>query len=304
MNDVFHLFALQDLRKLFPSDTNAKVAGDFLLAEVQYDESLQALKHPCRFDGYMIIFCKKGHFQIDMNLSTFDIHEGSLVIYLPDNIVKVHAVEGEPFEDSSFTVIATGASVIDDLRIDFTNLYKESMSLLNNPCITLSSKQQEVFDKYISISRDIMESGLQSARDALMTLASSAFYLLAAIWTHNVKEAKASMTTQTVRSKLIFENFINLVKEYHSSERNVAFYAEKLCLTPKYLSKLIKTISGRSAPDWIDSFVILEAKNMLKYSDMNIKEIVYRLHFPDQSSFYKFFKSRTGMIPSEYRQRG
>jgi AraC-like DNA-binding protein len=83
--------------------------------------------------------------------------------------------------------------------------------------------------------------------------------------------------------------------------RNVGFYADKLCLTPKYLSKLIKTTSGKSAPEWIDSYVILEAKNLLKYSDIAIKEIVYRLNFPNQSVFYKFFKARTGMTPSEYR---
>jgi YesN/AraC family two-component response regulator len=81
----------------------------------------------------------------------------------------------------------------------------------------------------------------------------------------------------------------------------MSFYASKLCLTPKYLSKLIKQASGRSAPDWIDSFVILEAKNMLKYSDISIKEIVYKLHFANQSVFYKFFKSHTGITPSEYR---
>ena len=81
----------------------------------------------------------------------------------------------------------------------------------------------------------------------------------------------------------------------------MTFYADKLFLTPKYLSKLVKSISGRSAPDWINSLVILEAKNMLKYSDMTIKGIVYKLHFANQSVFYKFFKSHTGMTPSEYR---
>ena len=100
----------------------------------------------------------------------------------------------------------------------------------------------------------------------------------------------------------VFERFLALVTEYHNEQRGVAFYADKLCLTPKYLSKLVKQASGRSAPDWIDSFVILEAKNMLKYSDKTIKEIVFALHFPNQSVFYKFFKAHTGLTPSEYRK--
>jgi AraC-like DNA-binding protein len=83
--------------------------------------------------------------------------------------------------------------------------------------------------------------------------------------------------------------------------RNVGFYADRLSLTPKYLSRIIKEASGRSAPEWIDDYVILEAKNLLKYSGLAIKEIVYKLNFPSQSVFYKFFKARTGMTPTEYK---
>ena len=72
--------------------------------------------------------------------------------------------------------------------------------------------------------------------------------------------------------------------------------------TPKYLSKLVKSASGKSAHEWIDSFVILEAKNMLKYSGMSIKSIVWELNFPNQTTFYRFFKTQTGMTPSEYRK--
>ena len=104
------------------------------------------------------------------------------------------------------------------------------------------------------------------------------------------------------RSKRLFENFLNLVSRHHASERGMAFYAERLGLTPKYLSKLIKQVSGRSAPDWIDDFVIVEAKNLLKYSNDSIKEIVYKLHFSNASVFYKYFKAHTGMTPTEFRR--
>ena len=114
-------------------------------------------------------------------------------------------------------------------------------------------------------------------------------------------KGKNSDSQRSARLNQIFERFIALVNEYHCSERGMAFYADKLCLTPKYLSTLIKQASGRSAPDWIDDFVILEAKNLLKYTDLAIKEIVYKLHFPNQSVFFKFFKAHTGLTPSEYR---
>jgi AraC-like DNA-binding protein len=100
---------------------------------------------------------------------------------------------------------------------------------------------------------------------------------------------------------VLADRFVNLVSEYFAQYRNVGFYADKLCMTPKYLSRVVREVTGRSAPEWIDSYVILEAKNLLKYSGLPIKEVVFKLNFPNQSVFYKFFKARTGMTPSEYR---
>ena len=104
------------------------------------------------------------------------------------------------------------------------------------------------------------------------------------------------------RGDRIFDKFLGLVSEYHTKERSVGFYADRLCLSTKYLSKLIKTVSGRSAPEWIDDYVILEAKSMLKYSDLPVKEIVSRLNFPNASTFHKFFKAKTGLTPGRYRK--
>ena len=133
------------------------------------------------------------------------------------------------------------------------------------------------------------------------TMMSSVFYLIAGLWAESAEKSQTEQQTPSSRVRMIFEQFIKLVTEYHTKYRNVGFYADKLCLTPKYLSKLVKTASGQSAPEWIDAYVILEAKNQLKHSNISIKEIVYNLNFPNQSVFYKFFKMRTGMTPSEYR---
>lgn len=79
------------------------------------------------------------------------------------------------------------------------------------------------------------------------------------------------------------------------------YYAEKMFITPKYLSVLIREATGHSAVDWIDQYVILEAKNMLRYSGKNIQQIAYDLNFSNQSAFGKYFKNITGVSPSEFR---
>ena len=86
------------------------------------------------------------------------------------------------------------------------------------------------------------------------------------------------------------------------SERRVSWYAEQLCITPKYLSEAIKKVSKRTPYEWINSYVTRELRVMLKNTNMNIKEIAEALNFPNQSFLGKFFKEHVGMSPSEYRR--
>lgn len=103
------------------------------------------------------------------------------------------------------------------------------------------------------------------------------------------------------RHERYFERFMQILSRNYIQERSVGFYAEQMNLTPKYLTTVIRKASGRTATDWINSFVILEAKNLLKYSALSIQEIAYRLNFPNQSFFGKYFKNHTGLTPSAYR---
>lgn len=97
-------------------------------------------------------------------------------------------------------------------------------------------------------------------------------------------------------------NFMRMIIEDHASDKDVAYYAEKLQITPKYLTNLIRSISGHSARDWIVYFMILEIKSLLRQSSMELKSISVRVNFPDQSSLSRFFRHYTGMTPSKYRK--
>ena len=100
---------------------------------------------------------------------------------------------------------------------------------------------------------------------------------------------------------MLFDEFMSLLQQYNKREHNVSFCAKQLNITPKYLSSVVKEVSGKTAARWIDESVILEAKALLKYSGMSIQEIAYCLNFPNQSFFGKYFRSHTGMTPSAYR---
>ena len=302
MTNSFHELDIRDLRKLFSIKDEAALHDSFFLAEQRYEERMEIfMKEPCRFNCYLALFCIDGDFTIEINLKPIRVRKNSLIICIPGSICRVSEVGRENLGKLDVVVIAVSKELMSTIRFDFNSLFNESVAAIDNPCITLSERDRQTCKRYFDLAEDLYRSDLPGALDALRYLASSIFYLLGSIWTSQIKEAQEHNPRRTPRSQTILDSFLKLVAEYHNSERKVTFYADKLCLTPKYLSKLVRSSSGRSAPEWIDSFVILEAKNMLKYSDMPIKEIVYRLHFPNQSVFYKFFRKHTGLTPSEYR---
>ncbi len=96
-------------------------------------------------------------------------------------------------------------------------------------------------------------------------------------------------------------NFFLLIMEYYKVNREIVFYAEKLYITPKYLSRIIREISGQSAKEWIVEYTILEIKSLLHDLSLNIQEIAVKTNFSSQASLGRFFRKHTGMSPSQYR---
>lgn len=296
-----HNISLSQFKALFSSCPYASIGDDFFIMDIQLENRHKPLSNPCRFGGYMFIYCIKGSVKLNVNLSEYVLNENMLFLNLPGNILQVNEIMDVPQNELRYICMAMSESFVKELRIDVSKIFNDGMMLLENPSVTLRSQDKEILFNYFSLITSVVKSNLQYRNDVIHSILSSMFYLFSGIWSYNREEQDNDIPKATSRGRMVFEKFIKLVKENHVQYRNVSFYADKLCLTPKYLSKLIKDVSGRSAPEWIDSYVVLEAKNMLKYTNVPIKEIVYRLNFPNQSVFYKFFKSHTGTTPSKYR---
>lgn len=299
----YHEVNIRELKHLSQgSIVNDNLSDDLFIAEMHYESKMDIIEYPCRFHGYMAFFCIKGEFEVEINLKKFTIRKDSMFIYTPGNIVRVTNIDPREKESVHFVVVAISEDLMSSTRFDFSKLYNESLRLLESPCVVINEKEREMCKKYFELAEEVSSLGMPNTRESVAALISSVFYLMGALWTDRLTEAKKKDDNVSTRSRIILEDFLLLVRDHHTKERSLSFYADKLYLTPKYLSKLIKSVSGKSAHEWIDSFVILEAKNLLKYSDMSIKSIVYELNFPNQTTFYRFFKTKTGMTPSEYRK--
>lgn len=300
----YHEVNIRELKHLSQgSIVNDNLSDDLFVAEMHYESKMDIIEYPCRFHGYMAFFCIKGEFEVEINLKKFTIRKDSMFIYTPGNIVRVTNIDPKEKESVHFVVVAISEDLMSSTRFDFSKLYNESLRLLESPCVVINENERELCRKYFDLIQEVSKIRMPNMRESVAALISSIFYLMGAMWTDRLTAAKKNGGEEvSTRSKIVLEDFLLLVRDYHTKERSLSFYADKLYLTPKYLSKLIKSVSGKSAHEWIDSFVILEAKNLLKYSDMSIKSIVYELNFPNQTTFYRFFKTKTGMTPSEYRK--
>lgn len=293
---------LKQIRKLVPAENGIRLGDDFFILDVRYDSSLDFLKYPCRSDAYIAIFCKSGSLDVEINLRSYKISEKTLFIGTPGNIIKVNEMPSDP-DNMDLAVMAISKEYLSSINFDFRKIFDDSLKVLSDPCVQLEDSDIAICVKYVDLFKEVMDTDVPNKKEAVGSIIASLFYVLGGLMVKDFnRRQEQPEAAPNTRVQVLFEHFMSLVTEYHSTERNMAFYAGRLGLTPKYLSKLIKQVSGRSAPEWIDSFVILEAKNLLKYTDDSIKEIVYKLNFPNPSVFYKFFKAHTGMTPSEYRK--
>ncbi len=306
-NSALQLLDIARIKELFPEAEKFSLGDDLILGGLsgsvllKSEMLLKALARPVRFDGYIIMFVRKGKLNVEVNVETYEMRPNSLIFNLPSNVIALHTME-EGFADVELFFTFISSEFMGISRFDFNKVLQDSIRVLSTPCVTLREKDLSIANDYYFLAKKMLRMKCSNKREILGSLLTSFAYYALEIWSRKIEVENDVRKSVSARTNQAFERFINLVSEHHNSQRAVGFYAQKLSLTPKYLSKLVREASGRSAPEWIDSFVVMEARNLLRYSDMSIKEIVYALNFPNQSVFYRYFKEHTGMTPLQYRK--
>lgn len=290
---------INSFRELFKESRHINIGDDFCIVEIEASQR-NTPQLSFRFDGFLLVWCISGKLNVSLNMSDYDLAVNNLLFCIPGNFFR-SGQKGDHGTDCRYVCIAMSRNFASSQKHDVGKLFSNALALMDDPIIGIRNEEAALMAEYLEMMCRMANADVQYKKECVQSLWTSMLYVLAGIVERRNSVSAACSVDVNSRSRVLFEKFIALVSEYHDRYRNVGFYADKLCLTPKYLSKLIKNATGRSAPEWIDSYVILEAKNMLKYSNDTIKEIVYKLNFPNQSVFYKFFKARTGMTPSEYR---
>ncbi|MCM1051604.1 MAG: helix-turn-helix domain-containing protein [Paenibacillus sp.] len=230
------------------------------------------------------------------NLYHLRLSSGNMFIYNPGNILCINALESSRLNIMVFT-----REFVDEIGLKIENV----------PLLYQTIKYRQIFSLTDS-SCDGIRLLMETAENLLAMDKTGPYYgeMLNSLFKSFIYRALHEIGTQyhDEATELLpasensnFDKFMRLLEENYVRHHSIRFYSGKMGLTPKYLSLMIKKVSGKLATQWIDEYVILEAKNLIKYSSMSIQEVAYALNFPNQSFFGKYFKRHTGLSPKEYR---
>lgn len=252
--------------------------------------------YPIRIDALMIALCTAGEGKIGVDLREYNLKKNSLIVIQPKNYIYL----SEYSDSFRCAVVACSQHVVEDVLPKLTDILPLLMHHRTEPVTQLSDDEANGMMLFVDFLRKKLRGpATPFLKQKVLCMLQAALYEMMDINRKNVVE------TETIRTRKeeIMAKFILAVSEDFRTERQVAYYAHKLFITPKHLSSVVKEISGRTAGDWIENYVVMEAKVLLKTTDMTIQEIAVRLNFANQSFFGKYFKHHTGYSPTTYRKK-
>ena len=251
---------------------------------------------PRRMGCKLFALCTQGKAQYSVDTVEYTVYANDMMIIS----------EGQITDDVMLSRDFNGMGII--VSDDFFNEIVKDVHELStlflftraNPVCHLTQQEcDNIVDYFRMLKQKTDDLKHHFRRETVRSLLTTMIYDLSNI----IFRMQNTVDRRQTRGEAIFTQFLQLVELNFRHERRVSWYAKQLCISPKYLSEIIKQVSRRTPNDWIDNFVTLEIRVLLRNSTKSIKEIAQELNFPNQSFFGKFFKEQVGVSPSQYRNK-
>ena len=294
-----NIFSL-DIFYLATINMAASIEGEIVLLDNLDNSSKETAgqqpqkSFPVQANMAMLLLCLEGEIHIRIALKEYAMKPNMFCAIITGDIFEVLSISN----DFQGCMIAT--------RSDFMSMAENTMQVMtvykclrNKHCFTFEEKETQEFTRLYRSAKSILQDMDHPFKiPILQSYARIMYYWMVP---PVIKESELEEKHPHTRQKELFERFITEVEAHYRKERSIKFYADLLCITPKYLSSVIFKVSQRLAGEWIDDYVMLEAKTLLKSGRLSIQQISEQLNFPNQSFFGKFFKRYAGISPKEYK---
>lgn len=271
--------------------------------QVMVLNSIEAISHltfPFKLKTLISIVCIKGELIVSVDLVEHKLTPSTLMVVRPGHTLTGYRAS----EDFRGYLIMAPLHTINHSLPSFSRLLSCFLYFRDRPVINISPSELEIQQHLLAaVIQKQKEAKTPFFDNVLDSMYQSILYETLSLYTSHMDRSQSNVIDSKLRRREdVFYRFLLLVEANFQIERSVNYYAEKLNITPKHLSAVAKETSGHTAGDWIDSYVVLEAKMLLNNSELSIQEISSRLNFANQSFFGKYFKHHTGMSPRSYRR--
>lgn len=249
---------------------------------------------PERIIRGMTCICTKGYADIEIDFNRYHFQKGAILTVFPLQIIEQKRVS----EDFSLIYITYSIEILDSILFRFSpefEIFLKATPVFNAP--------EEIYNadiEFIRLIKSKYDELDNIFRNEIIISLLHIFYLNVY---NNIHHKLLKDTIKHTRRIEIMKMFVNLIMQHFKESREVAFYANKLNITPKYLSIVTDEVRGQSAKKVINDYIITEIKLQLNATSKTIQEISEELNFPDQSFFSKFFKRHSGLSPKQYRNK-
>lgn len=285
----------------FPSDNRfVQIPGKLALADNLSDDNIERAERdsptfPVQLDMNVCFLCLSGEIELSIDLNMYTLRCGDAAMVLTGSFLRLISISDNArsafiaINSDFLKYVGSAKTVIEHVnRVKSMPVHHMENDEMKECLMIYSEIKKKLSDPDYRFKEEVAKSYIQ--------------ILLCNFFDRFEQQSdRADEPQPRSRKEELFRRFIKLVKDNYLDNRAITFYADKLCVSPKYLSSVVHAISGKYATDWINQYVILEAKSMLRMEETSIKDVSNHLHFANQSFFAKFFKKHTGYTPKEYK---
>ena len=251
---------------------------------------------PIRLDAFIAVLCLRGRASVYINGNLHELGINQLLVCHPNIMLEKSTVS----MDFEFRTVCLSREYLQQMTVvggtdpwDAINFFEKF------PVLQLQPEEVKCFCQYY----DLLRSKLQGTPHKHLKEVIDALLMAFLYEFRDFLERRGSFKPQAFTSAdRVFRDFLKLLTTSYPKSRSVSFYADKLCLTPKYLSTVCKDCSGYTASELINRYVVKDIDYLLKKRDKSVKEICNELEFPNLSFFGRYVKKHLGLSPKQYRE--
>lgn len=250
---------------------------------------------PINDDMLILLCCLKGRMNVSIEEKTYHVEENELLVILPKETIDSCVMT----IDQNSRIVCLSRRFV-ECFMDKGDIIRLGMILRKNPLIELSHEKLMTFVHLLETVNDNLKDSMYYKRILTLQIEVCLYDIIGVI-DKKYQDADEVYTSNNNQEE-IFKNFITLIRSTKAKKQRVTYYADRLFISPKYLSWVVKEVSGKTSAEIINEFAIDDIKYCLRSTNKSLKEISLEQGFTNQSHFGVFFKRNMGCSASAYRE--